>query len=304
MNTGYSHIIGQETVLNRVKNNSVTAWHYFVPLAVIMGLSAVPVLSGLWGLWHSDKNFDGLLLVPFMCGLIFYKSKEDFTQCNPKQVKHILYLLPISLGAMLVASTYGFPRIAGLLLAVNLLIASLGFFGFSNYRLFAGPLLFLMLMVPPPRWTVDFVTVNLQEFFSAIMEAILFGFSNLFLERHGFEFWFTGMDYPMIIAPECSGIRSLLGFVIMSSFYAVFDRHSIAGAILLIAAGATTAIVLNFLRIFATMQLRLNGLAEYSVGFWHGLLGIVVFAIGCLTLSRFSRFLKPLNLQNHKEDKK
>jgi exosortase len=304
MNTGYSHIIGQEMVLNRVKNNSATAWHYLVPLAAIMGLLAVPVLSGLWGLWHFDKNFDGLLLVPFMCGLIFYKSKEDFTRYKPKQVKPILYLLPISLGAMLVASAYGLPRIAGLLLAINLLLTAFGFLGFSNYRLFAGPLLFLMLMVPPPQLAVDLVTINLQKFFSTIMETILSGFSNLFLERHGFEFWFAGMDYPMVIAPECSGIRSLIGFVIMSSFFGVFDRHSITGVILLISAGAATALVLNFLRILATMQLRLNGLEEYSVGSWHGLLGIAVFMIGCLTLSRFSRFLKPLNLQNHKEDKK
>jgi exosortase len=239
-----------------------------------------------------------------MCGLIFYKSKDEFALCRPKHVKPLLYLLPISLGVMLVAWTYGFLRTAGMLLAANLLIATFGFLGFSNYRLFVGPLLFLILMVPPPQSFVNFLTLNLQKLLSTVMEMVLLSFSGLFLERHGFEFWFSGMDHPMIIAPECSGIRSLLGFVIMSSFFAIFDRHSIAGGILIILAGTATALTLNFLRILVTMQLRLNGLAEYSVGFWHGLLGIVVFAIGCLILSRFSRFLKPLNQQNHRENKK
>ena len=73
------------------------------------------------------------------------------------------------------------------------------------------------------------------------------------------------------------------------------------GLILMITAGAATALVLNFLRIFVTMQMRLGGLEQYTVGFWHGFLGIAVFIVGCVTLSRFSRFLKPLNRQNQKE---
>jgi len=303
MSKSYSHIIGRESIVNETKDNSHSAWHYFAGLLLIIGLLSVPVFRGLWQLWHSDKNFDGLLLVPFFCAFILYRSKDEFVRCRPKQVKWILYLLPVSLGAMFVASNCNLPRIEGLLLAVNLLITSFGILGYSNYRLFVGPLIFLMLMVPPPQLAVDFVTINLQRFFSTIMEAMLSGFSGLFLERHGFEFWFAGMDYPMIIAPECSGIRSLLGFVIMSSFFAVFDRHSIITAILMISAGVITALALNFLRIFTTMQLRVSGLEEYSVGFWHGLLGMVVFMIGCLVLGRLSRFLKPIDLKDHKEEK-
>ncbi|MHC4396859.1 MAG: archaeosortase/exosortase family protein [Planctomycetota bacterium] len=245
----YSQIIFQESIVNKTRNNSHSAWHYFAGLAVIIGLLAVPVFSGLWHLWHSDKNFDGLLLVPFMCALILYRSKDEFVQCSPKQIKWFLYLLPATLGAMFVASNYDLPRIAALLLAVNFLIASFGILAYSNYRLFVG------------------------------------------------------MDYPMIIIPECSGIRSLLGFVIMSSFFAVFDRHSIVTAILMVSAGAITALVLIFLKILATMQMRISGLEEYSVGSWHGLLEIVVFMIGCVALSRLSRLLKPIDLKDHKEKK-
>jgi len=291
-------------MLNKTRDNAHSVWHYFAGLAVIIGLLAIPVFKGLWHLWHSDKNFDGLLLVPFFCGFILYRSKDEFIRCRPKQVKWILYLLPVSLGAMFVASNCNLPRIAGLLLAVNLLIASLGILGCSNYRLFVGPLIFLMLMVPPPQLAVDFVTVNLQKLFSTVMEGLLFNFSGRFIERYGFEFWFAGIDYPMIIAPECSGIRSLLGFAIISSFLSVFDRHSIITAILMISAGVITALALNFLRIFTTMQLRVSGLEEYSMGFWHGLLGMVVFMIGCLVLSRLSRLLKPVAPKNHKEDNK
>lgn len=300
MSRSYSQIICPESIVNKTRDNAHSAWHNFIGLSVLIGLLAVPVFKGLWQMWHSDKNFDGLLLVPLMCGLILYRSKDEFAQCSPRPIKGILYILPAALGAMFVASNYNLPRIAGLLLAVNLLIASFGILGYSNYRLFVGPFIFLMLMVPPPQFAVDFAVVNLQRLFSAVMEAMLFGFSDSFLERHGFEFWFAGMDYPMIIAPECSGIRSLLGFVIMSSFLAVFDRHSIVTATLMISAGITAALVLNFLRILSAMQMRISSLEEYSVGSWHGFLGIAVFMIGCVLLSRLSRFLRPVE-NNHKE---
>jgi len=301
MSRSYSQIVYPCAVMNKNKDYIHSFRHRLIGLAVVIGLLALPVLKGLWQLWHCDKTFDGLLLVPFMCGFILYRSKDEFTSCGPRAVKWMLYILPITFGGMFAAPVYELPRIAGLLLVFNLLIVSFGILGYSNHRLFVGPFLFLMLMVPPPQPAVEFLTVNLQKFFSMIMEPAMTGFSGSFLERSGFEFWFAGIDYPMIIAPECSGIRSLLGFVIMSSFFAVFDRHSIAGAVLMITAGSVTALGLNFLRIFATMQMRACGLEEYTVGFWHGLLGIAVFMVGCVTLSRFSRFLRPIDRQNQKE---
>ncbi len=299
----YNQSFCPESTVNETQDNSHSAWHNFAGLTVIIGLLAVPVFKGLWHLWHCDKNFGGFFLVPFMCGFILYRSKDEFTKCSPRQIKWILYLLPAALGVMFVASNYNFPRIASLLLAVNLLIASFGILGYSNYRLFVGPLIFLMLMVPPPQWAVDFVTVNLQRLFSAVMEGVLSNFSSLFLERHDFEFRFAGTDYSAIITPECSGIRSLLGFVIVSSFFAVFDGHSIVTAILMISAGVTVALMLNSLRMLATMQLKLCGLREYSIGSWHGLLGILAFMIGYMALGRLSRLLKPIDLKGHKEKK-
>lgn len=301
MSKSYSQIISQKLIVNKIRDDSISARYCFVALAVIMGLLAIPAFKGLWHLWQSENFFEGLLLVPFFCGFILYRRKDEFIQCRPKPVKRILYLLPITLGGMLVASSYDLPRIAGLLLVINLLIASFGILGYSNYKLFLGPLIFLMLMVPPPQWAVDFITIGLQKLFSATIETVFVG-SDRFLECQGIVFWFSGMDRSLIIGPECSGIRSLLGIVIISSYFANLGRHSIVTAILMISASVATALALNFIRILATMQLRLNGLEQYSVGFWHGLLGMLVFLIGILILSRLSLLLKPVE-DNRKEEK-
>jgi exosortase len=293
INESYSRIIGPIAA----KGNVHSAWRYLTGLVFIIGLLALPVFKDLWQLWHSDKNFEGFLLVPVLCAIIFYRRKNEFAQCRPQPVKWLFYLLQATLAAMFFASKYGFPRVAGLLLVVNLLIAFLSILGYSNSKLFVGSFLFLMLMVPPPQLVVNFLTVSLQGFFSTIMEKVLLEFSDLFIGRRGFEFWFDGIDHPMIVASVCSGIRSLLGLVMISLFISVFDRHSITAAILMITAGVVITLVLNFLRIFVTIQMRLFGLEEYSVGFWHGLLGIAVFIVGCVILNRFSAFLKSLTIK-------
>ncbi len=283
--------------------DSLIAWRkVWLPAAGLLAVS-IPAFTGLWRLWHCGRNFEGLMIVPVMCGFILFKSRNEFASSVLAPIKKVLYILPATTGAMLAAWAYDLPRISGVFLVFNLLAASMGIFGYSNWRLSVVPLIFLFLMIPPPQGAIDFVTVNLQRFFSTIMEAVLSGFSDSFLERRDFKFWFDGVDYPMVIAPECSGIRSLLGFVIVSSFFAVFDRHSIAAAILMITTGAATALAMNFLRIFVTIQMGLGGLEQYTVGFRHGFLGIAVFVVGGVALSWFSRFLKPFDQQNQKEDR-
>jgi exosortase len=299
----YSQIVYPDAKVNKTRDSARSAWHNFIGLSVIICLLAIPVLKGLWQLWHCGRNFDGMILVPFMCGLILIKNRNEFASSIFKPIKKVLYILPATTGAMLAATAYDLPRISGLFLVFNLLAASMGIFGYSNWKLSVVPLIFLLLMVPPPQGAVDFVTVNLQRFFSLIMETLLSSLSNHFIERNGFEFRFTAPNYLIPLTTECSGIRSLLGFIIISSFLVVFDRHNILTAVFMLLMGIATALVLNFARILITIQLRLSGHEEYATGSYHGLLGLLAFLIGCAALGRLSRFLKPLNQQNQKDNK-
>jgi len=294
----YSQVVCPGAEVNKTRDNAHSAWHNFIGLSVIICLLAIPVLKGLWQLWHCGRNFDGMMLVPVMCGFILFKSRNEFASSIFKPIKKALYILPATTGAMLAAWAYDLPRISGLFLVFNLLAASMGIFGYSNWKLSAMPLIFLLLMIPPPQGAVDFITVNLQRFFSLIMETLLSSLSSHFIERNGFEFRFTAPNYSIPLTTECSGIRSLLGFIIISFFLVVVDRHTVLTAVFMLSAGIATALVLNFARILITIQLRLSGQEEYATGSWHGFLGLFVFLIGCAALGRLSGFLKPLNPQN------
>jgi exosortase len=282
--------------------DGLAMWCAILLVAVLLVLS-IPTSIALWNLWQSNRNFDGLILVPFMCGLILFKTRDEFSSVKPKAIKKYICILPATLAAMVVTSNCGLSRISGILLVSNLLIVFLSIFGLANRKLFVGPFILLILMIPPPQSAIDFLTVNLQRFFSIFMETVLYGFSDHFVKREGFAFWFSDLDYSMVIGPECSGLRSLLGLTIMSSFFVVFHRHKIFTAAFLLLAGVITALMLNFARVLATMQLRINKLEEYASGSWHSVLGALVFMIGCVILIRFSRFLKSADLKSRRENK-
>lgn len=273
-------------------NGSKSAWCLLVVLVVLLCVLAVPVFSALWRLWNADKNFTGLMLVPCMCGFILLRHRNNLAAIMPASVWRVLYILPVLLAGMVTLSLYGYIRLSALLFILNMLIISFGVLGPAAGKVLLGPLLFLALMVPPAQHCVDFLTVTLQNMFSFAMGLSLPLLTDRLAEHSGFTFWFVGMDYPMVIAPECSGIRSLLGLLVVSSFFITLDKHKLRAALILLIAGVTLALSLNLVRIMVTMQLRLNGLADYSLGAWHGNLGKVVFVLGYLVLSRLSRSLK------------
>ena len=268
-----------------------SGWSLPASLAVVC-LAAAPTLEGLWRLWHEDENFAGLMLVPLMCVFVLIRRRKDLARIEGKPVWGLLGMGLFSVAGMVVLSGQGYIRVAALLLVLNLLIVCIGVMGFAAMKVLLGPLLFLVLMVPPWQQGMDFLIVNLQGLFASVIEFLSPVLTAGAVERDGFAFWFSGLDYPMVIARECSGIRSLLGFVVVSVFLAVLDKHKLRGAVGLLAGGVGVALALNLGRIMVTMQLRLHGLEEYSLGGWHGNLGKVVFVLGYLVLSRLSRFLR------------
>ena len=294
MQKNIANIVYPVNVMTKSKKHILSLWPGIFFLSTVLCMLSIPTFCGLWKLWNSDKNFEGLMLVPCMFALILFKSKDELFSVEGKSIRMLLYIFPVTSSIMLIFSMNGYIRPAGLLFVINTAILFFTVYGFKAKKLLSGPLLFLMLMVPLPHNTIDFLTVNLQRFFSFVMEMFLSVFSSSFVERDEFAFWFDGLDYPMIVSPGCSGMRSLWGFAVMSLFFAVFNRHKLSMTVLIFVMGVIVALFLNFARIMVTMQFALHGFEDYSVGRWHGLLGIAVFIAGSATLSKFSRTLRAI----------
>lgn len=261
-------------------------------LSAFFVLLSVPVFVNLYKLWSSDKNFDGLILVPILCVIVLLKSRQKLGHISLQISKSGLCIFPAALVMMAAASYCNYTRVAGLIFIANLAIISFGILKIENIKLMVPLLLFLILMIPLPQMMVDMITNFLQNILSLATEAILTIFSQGFIERKGFIFCFANLDHQMFIAPECSGFRSLVGLTVISSFLAIVDRLKCSSAVLLIIIGTATAITLNLFRIITTITLKINGFERFTEDSLHGLLGILVFVAGCMILSKASKCIR------------
>lgn len=265
---------------------------------VVCGL---PILRGLWSLWNSCEDFKGFLLIPVLSALVLFKSKRNFAiiAYEPNK-KYFLMLLP-TIGLMLSACNADYLRLAVLLLIVNIFLVFLGILGYEAGKMFLKHFLFLVLMIPPHQRFLDLVIPELQHLFSAVLATLESLFSGRYIGRDKFDVWFDNQNLLFTIAPECSGIRSLYGFVIISCFMVLRDGHKLSGMLVMIISGIFVALMLNLVRIIITVELRSHGLQEYSVGRWHGWLGIVIFVLGYLVLSKYSRYSHMTTARSERE---
>ena len=276
--------------LKNVTANRTGRWQIFCGAVALVITSATPVLIGWYEPCSSSEDIQGLVLVPFLVGVVLYKFRGDFTRVEVTICKPAGFAAAIAFGLMHWANYAGYVRFACLLL-VTLGLLCLGWLGTRAANLFCGPLCLLACMIPPPDWIIDFVTWALQHLQSNVLDLLLPLMARDYV-RDGFAFLFEGINRTLTVGKECSGIRSLLGIIVMAVSFSVFDRATLWKAVLFVVSACGIAICLNFVRVVVAVQLRINSHEEYAVGAWHGYQDIAVFFIGVMFLNKLSAVFK------------
>jgi exosortase len=119
-------------------------------------------------------------------------------------------------------------------------------------------LAFGVLMFPLPAAWLNAVAMLLQNLIAQLADLAL----NLIwvCHRRGHLLYLAGMDEPLSVAVECSGVRQMLVFVSMSWLLAFFFHDSWWRRFALVAASIPIAIVANVLRVLTlAVMARLAG---------------------------------------------
>ena len=272
--------------LNRGRKRLI--FYCAVSLVIIL---AIPTLIDLHNLWRTDENFRGLALVPIIACLIVLKRRKEFVGIGIIPSVPICLAGIITAGFMLLAYGAGDVRLAVLSFIATLGLLCFGALGKKGIKVIFGPLVFLALMIPPYESIVDLLTLGLQHFHSTIQDYLLPFVSNNYAGRDSFALRFEGLDHPLIISPECSGIRSLLGMCIVASIFVMLKRLNFWATLVVVFAAGNLAIIFNFVRITVIMQLQLLGYHAYTFEPWHGLLGALVFVMEIILLHALSIYL-------------
>lgn len=114
-------------------------------------------------------------------------------------------------------------------------------------RHFAFPIFFLIFLFPLPAALTSAIAVWLQNIVAAVSGEVLGWFFLCF--RRGNNIHIAGVDEPMFVAQECSGIRQVMAFVALAALVAYWWKLGFGRGLLLIALAVPVAILSNVMRV-------------------------------------------------------
>lgn len=254
--------------------------------AVVIGLLLLiafwPILLGLYGSWFDDyANMEhGILVIPAAAYMAWTKRDKLATLPIEPSKRGVVVLVWGALQAMLGIAAH-WIWVSRTSVLVSLVGAIAAVFGWRMVKELAYPLGTLILMIAPPTFIYERMTLSLQLIASRLGEVFLevLGYSVL---REGNILELPGVK--LSVEEACSGIRSLTAIFFMCVIYNYFfvEQRSMRWLILVMA--IPIAILGNALRILATGiasqydPALVTGVAHEAFGY----VSIAAAAAGCL----------------------
>jgi exosortase len=252
-------------------------------LGALLVVAFWPVLVGIYGSWFDDRAYmeHGILVVPAAAYMAWAK-RDKLAAISPAPSRWWGVGLVAWGAVQALLGTLGqwawASRMAFLISFVGCIILV---YGFRMLKELTYPLCTLLLMIAPPSFVFERLTLQLQLLASRLGAAALeaLGYSVL---REGNVLEMVGIK--LSVEEACSGIRSLVAIVFMCVLYNYFfvEKKSMRVWILLLA--IPIAILGNAVRIIATGVAGQYNHAWVS-GATHeafGYVSVLVAAAGCI----------------------
>ncbi len=162
-------------------------------------------------------------------------------------------------------------------------------YGWELARWLLFPCAYLFLAIPLNF--IDSMTAPLRLFATMVAGGILNGFG-LEVQRVGAGlFSGAGNSFAFNVAPECSGLRSLLAMTALMGFYAWYSQKTLAKKWLLFFLSIPVAIVANICRVILVVVVAAFWGQETAMGLWHDYSGYPIFIISIILMLTLDRLL-------------
>ncbi|MBW2359368.1 MAG: exosortase/archaeosortase family protein, partial [Deltaproteobacteria bacterium] len=161
--------------------------------------------------------------------------------------------------------------------------------GVRLVRPLALPLVFLMLMVPPPQFLVYEALFRLKIFVTQASVALLRAgqFSVL---AQGNQILVP--DHTLFVADACSGLTSIVTMLPIACIVAYFMSRDIWRRAVVIASVVPLAIAANVLRVTLTVAFVSQLGIDVAQGLLHESFGVAVYVVGLLALVAVARLVR------------
>jgi exosortase len=270
---------------------------YFAAYSLALGaLMASPIrqLIGFVSDWENTNASHVLLIPGISVALIFFDRANIFRRLRFDIIPGIAVML-VGAAIYLSAGQWGTgldpgDRIAWTTAAIVTLWLG-GFllvFGRAAFRAGLFPLLFLFFCSPIPTPILN-AAISVLQRGSAEAAYVLLRLSGTPIYREGFQFAMPGLS--IVVAPECSGIRSGISLLILTMLAGHLMLKSVWRWAVLVLLAVPILFFKNALRISTLSLLAIHVDKRIMEGELHREGGIPFFAVGLLLLYPALRIL-------------
>ena len=280
----------------------------------LIALKALAVAIALIALYFQDLNIvfnDALnnevtsyiIIIPFLLAYLVYRKRKMLraaistkTQDQPKNTQHLQTLAGTLLCVIAIllywSGSYTFTPLEYHMLTLPLFAAglTLALFNLQTLRQAFFPIVFLLFLAPPPSEILYGLGSILSVVSSEVSTAIVnvfgipatlsgeFGTPTIVVTRPDSSV----MNFSVDVA--CSGIYSLIGFVVFGAFVAFIVRDKLWKKALTFAIGFPLIYLLNVLRITIIIGIGYQIGEQLALDVFHLLGGWVLIFLGTLLL--------------------
>lgn len=181
------------------------------------------------------------------------------------------------------------PRLS--MLGLILLLWGLPFllYGYGVARWLIFPCAYLLLAIPLNF--IDSMTSPLRILATTTAGSLLNGFGLQVKQVGSGLFSEAGNAFAFTVAPECSGLRSLLAMTALMAFFAWYSQKTLVKKWILFLCCIPVAIIANICRIILVVAAAAFFGQEAAMGLWHDYSGYPIFLISILLMLLLDRLL-------------
>ena len=273
--------------LNRIKTSKLEIVKIGV-LSILFVMLYFPTFHMFIYDWSNDENYSHGFLVPLIVGYLVWTKREKLQQLTPQPSLWGLVVLLLGVSIYLVGTIGAewFLKRSSLIVVLGGLILYL--YGLEFLKTLLFPLIFLIFMVPLPAIIYKSVAFQLQLLVSKIAAQVI-ALVGIAVHRNGNILEVsTG---PLAVEEACSGMRSIMALLALSSLFAYLISRSKLKQAILIASALPIAVVTNIIRVTATGIFAYYFGREVAEGMLHQSFGWIVFMIAFILLFLLSKLL-------------
>jgi len=281
-------------------------------------LKIATIVLGVLAIFHQDLTIitnDALqsevmsyvLIIPFLFIYLIYRKRKMLNQIipienngQPKKIKHLSTIMGIILSTTAILlywhGSYTFTPLEYHMFALPIFTAGLTLllFNLQTLRQLAFPIAFLILLVPPPAEILYTIGSTLSMITSELSYKIIsaFGIPSTLISEYGNPIiQITTLDQTTVsfaVDIACSGIYSLIGFLVFAVFVTYIIRDKPWKKLALFLTGLSLIYILNITRITTILIIGYYLNEETALQLFHLLGGWFLILIGTFLLLLFA----------------